>query len=113
MQTPGWKALSPAGGSDRGEEGFLWILCPHGSPLPPRELGRCLSWGRRRPGLDAQLPRMHGAGLCYLLSGEAALLGLVGLGCAELPAAGAFLLPAQAGHPASAVLVAGNACIQS
>ncbi|XP_043339447.1 protein tyrosine phosphatase type IVA 3 isoform X2 [Cervus canadensis] len=104
--------LSPAGGSGRGEEGFPWVLCPHGSLLPPQELGRCLSWGRRCPGLDAQLPQMHGAGLCYFLSGEAALLGLVGLGCDELPAAGAFLLPAWAGHPASAVLVAGNACIQ-
>lgn len=79
VQTPGWKAPQPRRRLSPGEEGFPRVLCPRGSPLPPRELSRCLSWGCRRPGPDTRLPRTCSAGLCCLLSGEAALLGLVGL----------------------------------
>lgn len=79
VQTPGWKAPQPRRRLSPGEEGFPRVLCPRGSPLPPRELSRCLSWGCRRPGPDTRLPRTCSAGLCCLLAGEAALLGLVGL----------------------------------
>lgn len=101
VQTPGWKAPQPRRRLSPGEEGFPQVLCPHGSLLPLRELSRCLSWGYRRPGPDAWLPRTCGAGLCCLLSGEAALLGLAGLwgGGAELASAGASQLPSLAGYP--------------
>lgn len=101
VQTPGWKAPQSRRRLSPREEGFPWVLCPHGSLFPPWELTRCLSWVCRCPGPDARLPRTCGAGLCCLLSGEAALLGLAGLlgGGAELPSAGAFQLSSLAGHP--------------